>query len=67
LFVAEQLDMNPEFFTLKLLGQITTESEFFKIAYTYVRNVSLLDVSNLTKTNTLANTQNLTHFVLVQS
>jgi len=67
LFTAEQLGLNPDFFSLKLLGNISEDSHFFKLARTYVRNVSLLDVSDLTKTNNLCDTENLTHFVLVQS
>jgi len=67
LFTAEQMSLNPEFFTLKLLGNIREENELFKLIYTYIRNVFLLDVSGLTQTNTLSDTQNLTHFVLVQS
>lgn len=41
LFTAEQLQLNPETFQLKLFGTITRESDFFQIAYKYVRNVSL--------------------------
>jgi len=66
LFTAEQLAMNPEFFTLKLLGDITSESELFEVIYSYIRNVSLLDVSYLTKKNSLDDNHNLTNFVLVQ-
>jgi len=66
LFTAEQLSLNPEFFTLKLLGNTRQENELFKLIYTYIRNVSLLDVLDLTKTNTLSAMQNVTHFVLVQ-
>lgn len=46
LFTAEQLHWNPETFTLKLLGNITKESELFQIAYKYVRNVSLFLENN---------------------
>lgn len=67
LFTVEQLGMNPEFFTLKMLGNIGQEGELFDIAYTYVRNVSLLDVSRLSEVNTLDKRDNLTHFILVQS
>lgn len=67
LFTVEQLGMNPEFFTLKMFGNIGEEGELFQIAYTYVRNVSLLDVSRLSEMNTLNQRDNLTHFILVQS
>ncbi len=43
LFVAEQLQMNPEKFELFLLGDIKEEDELFKIAYQFVRNVKLLE------------------------
>ncbi len=43
LFIAEQLQLNPEKFELILSGFIEKESEKFKIAYTYIRNVSLLE------------------------
>src|SRR5690606_6362565 len=64
LFTVEQLNLNPEFFTLKLLGHIAEEGELYKMAYTYVRNVSLLDVSRLSH-NGLPDTENLTHYILV--
>lgn len=67
LFTVEQLGMNPEFFTLKLLGNIAKEGELFDIAHTYVRNVSLLDVFYLSELNTLDIKDNLSHFILVQS
>jgi len=43
LFIAEQLQLNPEKFELILSGFIEKESDKFKIAYTYIRNVSLLE------------------------
>lgn len=67
LFTIEQLGMNPEFLTLKMLGHISDEGELFKIAYTYIRNVSLLDTSYLSHINGLESKDNLTHYILVQS
>jgi hypothetical protein len=67
LFTAEQLNLNPEQFNLQLLGALTEESEYFKIAHTYVRNVSLLTVSDLQLTNNLTTTEILKHFILLQS
>lgn len=67
LFTVEQLGMNPEFFTLKMLGNIAKEGGLFEIAHTYVRNVSLLDTSYLSEINTLDSKDNLTHFILVRS
>lgn len=43
LFTAEQLELNPENFELVLAGNIDMESDFYKIAYSYVRKVSLLE------------------------
>ena len=43
LFTAEQLQLNPENFELIMAGKIDTESDLNKIAYTYVRKVSLLE------------------------
>ncbi|NQX85110.1 MAG: DUF3822 family protein [Flavobacteriaceae bacterium] len=40
LFVAEQLELNPEVFEAILLGFITAEDELYDILYTYVRHVS---------------------------
>ncbi len=39
LFVAEQLNMNPEVFKLILMGDIEKESELYEITYQYIRNV----------------------------
>ncbi len=43
LFTAEQLKLNPEKFELVVLGSIEKDDELFKIAYKYIRNVSLLE------------------------
>jgi len=67
LFTIEQLGMNPEFFTLKMLGNIVKDGGLFEIAHTYVRNVSLLDVLHLSDINRLNTRENLSHFILVQS
>lgn len=67
LFTAEQLQLNPEYFKLQLLGAIEEDSELFRIAYKYVRNVSLLDVSGLQRNNDFSTARNLKHFILFQS
>ena len=67
LFTAEQLGLNPEEFPLVLLGNVTKEDELFKIAYTYIRNVSI--IKNSTKI-TLINGVNencLSNLVLLNS
>lgn len=67
LFTTEQLNLNPEHFKVQLLGLISEDSELFEIAYKYVRNVSLLDVTNIENNNDLSKTDNLKHFILLQS
>lgn len=67
LFTAEQLNMNPENFPLELIGNITTESPFFKIAYKYIRNVSLIDVEDLRWNNYFSEIENRNHFILFNS
>ena len=67
LFTTEQLNLNPEHFKVQLLGLISEDSELFKIAFKYVRNVSLLDVSNIENNNDLSKADNLKHFLLLQS
>jgi hypothetical protein len=60
LFTAEQLDLNPEHFRLTLLGDVTAESDVYKIAYDYVRNVSVLDAA----TDGLSAEESRRHFIL---
>jgi hypothetical protein len=67
LFTAEQLNMNPESFKLELLGSIAEEDEFYAIAFKYIRNVSILDVTDLQKNNTFSTAQNQKHFILFHS
>ncbi len=66
LFTSEQLGLNPENFKLQLLGRISESDEYYKMAYRYVRNVSLLDVSDLTERNDFGKENNLKHFILFQ-
>ncbi|HEU4496082.1 MAG TPA: DUF3822 family protein [Flavobacterium sp.] len=67
LFAAEQLKANPELFKLQLFGAVSEESELFKIAYKYIRNVSLLDVFDTQKHNKFSAGENLKHFILFNS
>ncbi|RZJ33507.1 MAG: DUF3822 family protein [Flavobacterium sp.] len=67
LFTAEQLSLNPEVFHLSLLGEVEKDSDLFRMAYKYVRNVSLYDVSALAEKNGLSAAENLKHFILLQS
>ncbi|MFV8378790.1 DUF3822 family protein [Flavobacterium sp. LB3R33] len=67
LFTAEQLNLNPENFPLELIGNINTESDYFKIAYKYIRNVSLIDVEDLRWNNYFSEAENRNHFILFNS
>ena len=67
LFTAEQLHLNPENFHLDFIGDIDSESEYFKIAYNYVRNVSLISTENFDKNNNFSEAENRKHFILFNS
>ena len=59
LFTAEQLDFNPENFKCILMGAVEENDELFSIAYKYIRNVSLLPISNM-RYNQNNSTENFT-------
>jgi hypothetical protein len=65
LFAAEQLQLNPEHFQLELLGKIAENDSLYNIAYQYIRNVSLLDVSNVI--NPFTEAENREHFILLHA
>lgn len=67
LFTAEQLNMNPESFKLEFIGDVVENDAYFKIAYKYIRNVSIFDISDLKPNNTFSTADNLKHFILFQS
>lgn len=67
LFTAEQLNLNPETFKLEFLGDISEEDSFFRIAYKYIRNVSLFDTTDLQRKNNFSEEENRRHFILFQS
>ncbi|WP_306350373.1 DUF3822 family protein [Flavobacterium sp. '19STA2R22 D10 B1'] len=67
LFTAEQLNLNPENFKLQLFGDLQEESEYYQLAYKYIRNITLLDSSLLQRQNNLSSTEILKHFILLQS
>jgi len=46
LFVAEQLEMNPDEFPLVFLGDIDNESTYYDITYKYVRNVDFIKTTS---------------------
>ncbi len=45
LFTAEQLELDPLELELILLGKITENSDYYQMAYTYIKNVSFLNTS----------------------
>jgi len=65
LFTAEQLFLNPENFKLELLGKIQPGDALYEIAYKYVRNVNLLEVTFMQ--NDFSETENREHFILLNS
>lgn len=65
LFTAEQLQLNPELFKLELLGSIVENDALYQIAFKYIRNISLLDVSDFK--NSFAEKENREHFILLHS
>lgn len=65
LFTAEQLQLNPENFKLELLGAITEDNAFYKMAYKYIRNTKLYDVSDFR--NQFTEKENREHFTLLFS
>lgn len=67
LFTAEQLQLNPEEFPLVLLGHITKEDSLYKIAYKYIREVSLLEPPNTRKIDKDIETDFEHNFILLNS
>lgn len=45
LFTAEQLELDPSEFELILLGKITANSDYYQMAYTYIKNIKFLDAT----------------------
>lgn len=66
LFVAEQLQLNPEEFPLFLTGTISEESPHYEMAFTYVRNVQLLPKKSQLKLDRTVADETIfqTHFLL---
>ena len=65
LFTAEQLQLNPEHFKMELLGVIDESDSVYQIAYKYIRNISLFDVSDIK--NNFTEKENREHFILLHS
>lgn len=67
LFTLEQLQLNPESITTQLLGNISEQSDCFKIAYNYIRNCSLLNTTSLSSTYGKTAEDIRKHFILFQA
>ncbi len=67
LFTCEQLQLNPETISVQLFGNCKQEDAFFKIAYQYIRNCALLDVSNKASMIDVSSTELRNHFILYHS
>lgn len=67
LFTLEQLQLNPETISVFLLGKISENHPCFDIAYRYVRNITLLPVSNLEMKYSLSEAEALQHYILLNS
>jgi hypothetical protein len=67
LFTCEQLQLNPETIAIQILGNCSVEDANYKIAYQYIRNCSLLNVSSLVTTFDASETAIRNHFILYHS
>lgn len=67
LFTFEQLQLNPEIIPISLFGNISKEDSFYKLAYKFIRNCNLLDVSNNAKTYDVSENDMSSHFILFNS
>ena len=65
LFTAEQLQLNPENFDLKLVGQIDENDDLFQICYKYIRNISFVTIEN--QGNNFSESENRHHFILLNA
>lgn len=67
LFTFEQLQLNPEVVPLHLLGNCNKEDAFYKIAYQYIRNCEILDVSQQASIFDQSESDIRKHFILFHS
>ena len=63
LFTAEQLNMNPEQFKCIVMGTIKEDDDLFKLAYNYIRHISILSYTNMR----YHHQQTTEHFTLLNS
>jgi hypothetical protein len=67
LFTAEQLEMNPEEFPIEIIGHIDEEHKLFKIAYKYVRDVTIHVPNTKLELADEVDIKCLHHFIIVNS
>lgn len=67
LFTCEQLQLNPETISVQLLGNCLEEDALYKIAYKYIRNCTLLDVTNKASMLDVSSAELRNHFILYHS
>ncbi len=67
LFTFEQLQLNPEHVHLLLLGNINESDALFKIAFKFIRNCSLFDVENKSKSLDVTTEEMLHHYIIFNS
>ena len=67
LFTCEQLQLNPETILVQILGECSENDGYYKIAYKYIRNCTLLDVSSKATNLDILPTDLRKHFILYNS
>ncbi len=67
LFTCEQLQLNPETISVQLLGNCSEEDVLYNIAYKYIRNCTLLDVSSKASKLAVSSPELRNHFILYHS
>jgi hypothetical protein len=67
LFALEQLQLNPEVAPVLALGKINTNNPCYKLAYKYIRNLSLFEPLVIQEKWNKSNEEALEHFILFNS
>ena len=67
LFTCEQLQLNPETIWVHILGSCSEDDAYFKIAFKYIRNCTLLEVTNKASLIDVTPTALRNHFILYNS
>lgn len=67
LFTLEQLQLNPEFVKVSVLGKINENNPCYKLAYKYIRNLVMFEPQALKEKWNTNSEQALQHFILFNS